>query len=87
MQYSLLHWNAAYSSGSHSTEKVQSCLSESSKGPQRWLRGWSISHEERLRELGLFILEQRRLRVVLAMCIDTWWGEWRRRQPFLVVPS
>ena len=48
------------------------CRSKSREGSQRQLRDWSISCEERPRELGLLILEKRRLRRILSVCRNIW---------------
>ena len=50
-------WSSRSSVGFHSTRKVATYCSESSAGPQRWLREY-MTYEERLRELGLLSLEK-----------------------------
>lgn len=46
------------------------------------------SHEERLREMGLFSLDKRKLSGILFMWINTWWGNYEDgAKLFSVAPS
>lgn len=46
-----------------------------------------LEQEVRLRELGLLSLKQRRLKGLLSVHINTWWGKARRQRLFSVVPN
>lgn len=51
-------WSTVSSSGLHSRRKEWTYCSESSKGPQIWMKDWGIRHTGKNRELRLFSMEK-----------------------------
>lgn len=73
-------WSTESDSGFPSTRETWTYWAEFSKRPQIWGRPWNMYFTRKGWELELFSLEKRRLRGILAMCINIWWEEWRQSQ-------
>jgi len=72
-------WSPASRFGALSTGKTRTCWIGFRGGPQKMIWGMEhLSYEERLRELGLFSLEKRKLQSSLSVVKG---GLWERRGP------
>ena len=74
-------WSAGSSSGLSSTRERQTYLRVHCWTITMMKRLDHLSYEERLRQLGLFSLEKRRLTRILLMCRNTWREGANRREP------
>lgn len=73
-------WSTESTAGLPSARNIQAYWSKSRAEPQRWLRNWSNSYHQRLKEMGLFRLRIRRFRGISSTWINTQLEGMKKRQ-------